>query len=95
MLCRKFELILIKTGCFTNFKSCSKTGPKTLYYSTGLLAKFHQKWLGENSPFLLHFLMHIHVPMLCRNFELILIKFVFLTNFKIRIKFFLNFKSCS
>ena len=30
-------------------------------YSTGCLAKFCQKWLGKNSPFLLHFLMHIHV----------------------------------
>ena len=81
MLCRKFELILIKTGCFTNFKSCSKTGPKTLYYSTGLLAKFHQKWLGENSQFLLHFLIRIHVLMLCRKFELIPIKTGFFTNF--------------
>ena len=40
------------------------------YYSTGSSAKFRQKWLGENSPFLLHFLMHIHVLML---FELIAI----------------------
>ena len=30
-------------------------------YSTGLSAKFHHKWVGENSIFLLHFLMHIHV----------------------------------
>ena len=85
MLCRKFELIPIKIGFFTNFKSCSKIGPKSLYYSTGSLAKFHQKWQGENSPFLLHFLIHIHVLMLCRKFELIPIK----------IGFFTNFKSCS
>ena len=85
MLCRKFELILIKIGFFTNFQSCSKIGPKMLYYSTGSLAKFCQKWLGENSPFLLHFLIHIHVLMLCRKFELIPIK----------VRFFTNFQSCS
>ena len=43
-------------------------------YSTVSLAKFHQKWLGENSPFLKFFLIHIHVLMLSRNFELISIK---------------------
>ena len=74
MLCRKFELIPIKIGFFTNFQSCSKIGPKTLYYSTWSWAKFHQKWLGENSPFLLHFRIQIHVLMLCRKFELIPIK---------------------
>ena len=47
-----------------------------------------QKWLGENSPFLLHFLMHIHVLMLCRKFELIPIKFgFFLQIFKVAPKF--------
>ena len=83
MLCRKFELIPIKIGFFTNFLICSKIWPKTLYYSTGSLVKFHEKWLGENSPFLLHFLMHIHVLMLCRKFELIPIKTGFFTNFLI------------
>ena len=77
MLCRKFELIPIKIGFFTIFLICSKIGPKSLYYSTGSLVKFHQKWQGENSPFLLHFLIHIHVLMLCRKFELILIKIGF------------------
>ena len=77
-LCRNFEPIPIKIGFFMNFKSCSKIRAKTLYYSTGSSAKFHQKWVGENSPFLLHFLMHIHVLMLCRNFEPILIKIGFL-----------------
>ena len=81
MLCRKFELIPIKIGFFTNFLNCSKIGPKSLYYSTGLLAKFHQKWQGENSPFLLHFLIHIHVLMLCRKFELIPIKIGFFYKF--------------
>ena len=65
MLCRKFELIPIKIGFFTIFLICSKIGPKSLYYSTGSLAKFHQKLQGENSLFLLHFLIHIHVLMLC------------------------------
>ena len=32
MLFRKFELILIKFGFFTNFLSCSKIWSKTLYY---------------------------------------------------------------
>ena len=82
MLCRKFELILINIGFFTNFQSCSKIRPKMLYYSTVTLAKFHQKWLGENSSFLLHFVIHIHVLMLCRKFELIPIKIAFFTNFQ-------------
>ena len=81
MLHSKFELILIKFGFFTNFWSCSKIGPKSLYYSTGILAKFYRKWLGENSSFLYFFLIHIHVFMLHSKFELILIKFGFFTNF--------------
>ena len=85
MLCRKFEQILIKFGFFTNFLSYSKIWPKTLYYSTWSSTKFHQKWQGENSPFLYFFLIHIHVHMLCRKFELIPIK----------IEFFTNFLSCS
>ena len=70
MLCRNFELIPIKIGLFMNFLICPKIGPKSLYYSTGSLAKFHQKWQGGNSPFLLHFLIHIHVLMFCGNIEL-------------------------
>ena len=83
MLCRKFELIPIKFGFFKNFLSCSKIRSKSLYYSTGSLAKFHQKWQGENSPFLLHFLIHIHVLMLYRKFELIPIKIGFLQILKV------------
>ena len=90
MLCRKFVLIPIKIGFFTNFLICSKIWSNTLYYSTGCLAKFHQKWLGENSSFLLHFLMHIHVLMLCRKFELIPIKIGFFTNFLIFSKIWSN-----
>ena len=65
----------------TVIRICSKIGPKSLNYSTGSLVKFHQKLLGENSPFLLHFLIHIHVLMLCRKFELIPIKIGFLQIF--------------
>ena len=32
VLCRKFELMPIKFGFFYEFSSCSKIGPKTLYY---------------------------------------------------------------
>ena len=64
------------------FKVTQKLGqrPCTIY-STGSLVKFCQKWKGENSLFLLHFPIHIHVLMLCRNFELILIKIGFFMNF--------------
>ena len=50
-------------------------------YSTVILAKFCQKGKDENSLFLYFFLIHIHVLMLCRKFELIPIKFRFFTNF--------------
>ena len=60
---------------------CSKIGPKSLYYSTMSLVEFHEKLQGEKSPFLLHFLMHIHVLMLCRKFELIPIKIGFFKKF--------------
>ena len=70
---------------FTNFLSCSKIGSKSLYYSTGSWAKFHQKQQWENSPFLLHFLIHIHVILLCRKFKLIL---RFFRNFKFASKFY-------
>ena len=55
--------------------------PKSLYYSTWAQAKFHQNWQGENSPFLLDFLIHIHVLMVRRKFELILIKIGFFYEF--------------
>ena len=82
MLCRKFELILIKIGFFYKFLKVLQNWAKVpvLYYSWSL-AKFHQKWQGENSPFLLHFLMHIHVLMLCRKFKLILMEIGFFMNF--------------
>ena len=82
MLCFKFEVIPIKTEFFTNFKSYSKIGPKSLYYSTGSSAKFCQKCQEENSAFLYFFLIHIHVLMLCFKFEVIPIRTEFFTNFK-------------
>ena len=51
MLRRKFELIPIKIGFFYEFLNLLKNWAK-VPYSTGTLAKFHQKWLGEISPFL-------------------------------------------
>ena len=33
-------------------KVAQKLGQRPCTYSTGSLAKFHQNWLGENSPFL-------------------------------------------
>ena len=48
MLCRMFELILIKIGFLKKFKVTPKLGLP----STGSLAKFHQKCQGENSAFL-------------------------------------------
>ena len=32
---------------------------------------FSKKWLGNHQKFLLHFLIHIDVLMLCRKFEMI------------------------
>ena len=81
MLCFKFELIPIKIGFFIIFLSYSKIGPKSLYYSTVILAKFHQKRQVENFPFLYFFLIHIHVFMLCSKFELIPVKNRFFMNF--------------
>ena len=46
--------------------------------SFSMVMVFNEKWLGENSPF---FLIHIHVLMLCRKFELILINLDFLRIF--------------
>ena len=44
---------------------------------------FPEKWLRNHSQFLLHFLIHIDVLMLCRKFELIPTKtFQVMTIFK-------------
>ena len=64
MLFIKFELIPITFGFFTNFLSCSKIRSKSMYYSTGTLAKFHQKLKVENSPFY-NFFWYIYMYLCC------------------------------
>ena len=79
---REFSILITFSDVHVHvIRICSKIGPKSLYCSTGSLVEFHEKLQGENSSFLLHFLMHIHVLMLCRKFELIPIKIGFFTNF--------------
>ena len=43
MLSRNFELIPIKIRFFTDFLSCSKIGPKTMYYLDQILAKMARR----------------------------------------------------
>ena len=52
MLCRNFELIPIKFGFLKKFKAAQKLGQRPCTIVQGLQPnlKFHQKWLGENSP---------------------------------------------
>ena len=71
MLCRKFELIPTK-----NFRVMTifKNGPFTENYPVLLIAHGFVQKMAQKSPppppqFLLHFLIHIDVLMLCRNFE--------------------------
>ena len=53
MLCRKFELIPIKIGFLKKIlKLLQNLAKDHVLYSTWSSAKFWQKWLGENSPFL-------------------------------------------
>ena len=42
-----------------------------MYMYTSIVTKGIQKWLRNHSQFLLHFLIHIDPPMLCRKFELL------------------------
>ena len=63
------------------FKVAQKSGQRPCTIVQGHQPNFIEKWLGENSPFLYFFLMHIHVLKLCRNFEPIPIKISFFTNF--------------
>ena len=69
MLCRKFELIPTK-----NFPVMAifKKEPISEKYTVLYIAHaFFQKWLRNHLKFLLHFLIHIDAPMLCRKFQLI------------------------
>ena len=63
MLCSKFELI--PTSIFqvtVIFKNEPKSEKITVLYSTVI---FPKKWLRNHEKFLLHFLIHIDVLMLC------------------------------
>ena len=64
MLCRKFEPIPS-----SNFRVMTifKNEP----ISENFPVLFSKKWLQNHPQFLLHFLIHIDVLMLCRKFELI------------------------
>ena len=68
MLYSKFELI--PTSIFrvtVIFKNEPKSEKFTVLYSSD----FSKKWLRNHEKFLLHFLIHIDVLMLCSKFELI------------------------
>ena len=77
MLCRKFELIPIKIGFFTNFKVAQKLGQSPCTIVQGHWPNFIKNGKERILDFYNFFLMYIHVLMLHRNFELILIKIGF------------------
>ena len=79
MLCRKFELIPIKIVFFANFLSCSKIGPKTLYYKYRVVVQISSKMKRREFSIIITF--SDIVFMLCRSFELIQIKTRFFMNF--------------
>ena len=68
MLCRKFELIPTSNFQVMAIFKMSEFLKNTLYYSPCF---FSEKWVRNHPQFLLHFLIHIDVLMLCRKFELI------------------------
>ena len=80
MLCRKFEPIPTKNfRVMSNFKN-EPIFEKSKGYSPWF---FPKKWLRNHLQFLLHFLIHIDVLMLCRKFEPIPTKnFRVMSNFK-------------
>ena len=67
MLCRKFELIPTKSF---SVKAILKNKQISEKYSVQPMI-FSKKWLKNHPQFLLHFLIHIDVLVLCRKFELI------------------------
>ena len=71
MLCGKFELIVTKNFPVTTILKMSHFLKNTLYYSP---CSFPKKWLRNFPQFLLLFLIHIDVLMVCEKFELILTK---------------------
>ena len=67
MMCSQFELI--PTSIFqvtATFKNRPKSEKITVLYSPCLFSK---KWAKNDPQFLLHFLIHIDVLMLCSKFE--------------------------
>ena len=68
MLCSKFELIPTSIFRVTAILKNEPKSEKSLYYSPWI---FPKKWPKNDPRFLLHFLMHIDVLMLCSKFELI------------------------
>ena len=71
MLCGKFELIATKNFPVTTILKMSHFLKNTLYYSP---CSFPKKWLRNFPQFLLLFLIHIDILMVCEKFELILTK---------------------
>ena len=68
MLCTKFELIPSSIfQVMAILRKCQKS-LKNLYYSPWFFVK---KWLRNHPQFILHFLIHIDVLMLCSKIELI------------------------
>ena len=67
--CTKFELIPIKIGYYEVLKSYNSTQCG----ATNFAKKDWEDW-EKILQFLLHFVMHIHVLMLYRKFDLILTK---------------------
>ena len=56
---------------YLDWKQAPCNKPNILHHRSPCTCISLKMALEENSPFLLHFLMHIHVLMLCRKFELI------------------------
>ena len=79
MLYIKFEPILSSN---LRVMTIFKNGPISKKYPVQPMV-FSKKWLRNHSQFLLHFLIHIDVLILCRKFELIPTKiFRVMTTFK-------------
>ena len=67
MLCSKFEQIptsIFQVVAMENTKNLTNTQGYSPWF-------FSKKWLRNNPKFLLHFLIHIDVLMLCSKFALI------------------------
>ena len=68
MLCSKFELISTSIFQVMDIFLNAKILKITQGYSPWFFSK---KWLQNHPKFLLHFLIHIDIVMLCSKFELI------------------------